>query len=208
MHFEKDGEKHTVQSDRVVNGAGRVANTEGLSLEAAGINVDRGRIDVASHLQSTENPAVWVVGDALVGAPQLSPVATYEGQIVGRNIRDGATESPDYFALPSGVYAVPALATVGLTEAEAQEKVGKLKVSVNDMTGWFSGKSYGENVAWSKVLIDEDADKVVGAHLIGHNADDLIHVFSLAMQHGIPASALQTSSFAYPSFSSDIKNLL
>lgn len=208
VRFEKDGQTHTVQSDRVVNGAGRVANTEGLNLEAAGINVDRGRIDVAAHLQSTENPAVWVVGDALVGAPQLSPVATYEGQIVGRNIRDGGTESPDYFALPSGVYTVPALATVGLTEAEAQEQLGKLKVSVNDMTGWFSGKSYSENVAWSKVLIDEEADKVVGAHLIGHNADDIIHVFSLAMQHGIPASALQSSAYAYPSFSSDIKNLL
>ena len=208
VRFEKDGESHSITADRAVNGAGRVANTEGLNLEAAGINVDRGRIDVAPHLQSTENPAIWVVGDALVGAPQLSPVATYEGQIVGRNIRDGGTETPNYTALPSGVYAVPALATVGLTEAEATQQVSHLKVTTNDMTGWFSGKSYNENVAWAKVLIDEDTDRVVGAHLIGHNADDLIHVFSLAMQHGIPASSLQSSAYAYPSFSSDVKNLL
>ena len=135
-------------------------------------------------------------------------MATYEGQIVGRNIRDGGTETPNYTALPSGVYAVPALATVGLTEAEATQQVSHLKVTTNDMTGWFSGKSYNENVAWAKVLIDEDTDRVVGAHLIGHNADDLIHVFSLAMQHGIPASSLQSSAYAYPSFSSDVKNLL
>ncbi|MBO6505821.1 MAG: NAD(P)/FAD-dependent oxidoreductase [Kordiimonadaceae bacterium] len=208
VQFEKGGQAQKVTADRAVNGAGRVANTEGLNLEAAGINVDRGRINVTESLQSTENKAIWVVGDALVGAPQLSPVATYEGQIVGRNIRDGGSESPNYDALPSGVYAVPALATVGLTEAEAAEKFSNLKVTTNDMTGWFSGKSYNENVAWAKVLIDEDGDRVVGAHLIGHNADDLIHVFSLAMQHGIPASALQSSAYAYPSFSSDVKNLL
>jgi len=206
--FEKDGETQRVEADRVANGAGRVANTVGLDIEAAGIELDRGRIPVHSHMQSLTNPAVWVVGDALVGAPQLSPVATYEGQMVGRNIRDNAKEAPDYFALPSAVYTIPSLATVGMTEAEARESIKSLKVTENDMTGWFSGKSYVEKVAWAKILIDETTDQIVGAHMIGHNADDLIHVFSFAMKFGIKASDIKNSAFAYPSFSSDIKNLL
>lgn len=206
--YEKDGTTHTVKADRVVNGAGRIANTAGLGLEAAGIEENRGQIAVHPHLQSVSNPAVWVAGDALAGAPQLSPLATYEGQIVGRNIRDGAKEAPDYFALPSAVYTVPSLATVGMTEEEARDKIGDLNVIENDMTGWFSGKSYAENVAWAKVLVDRAEDRIVGAHMIGHNADDLIHVFSFAMKFGIRASDVKNSAFAYPSFSSDIKNLL
>lgn len=206
--YEMNGAKQTVSADRAVNGAGRIANTAGLNLEVAGVEVDRGRIVTGKHLQSVSNPAVWVVGDAIVGAPQLSPLATYEGQIVGRNIRDGAQEAPDYFALPSAVYTVPSFATVGLTEAEAKEQVHSLKVAVNDMSDWFSGKSYAESVAWAKTLIDEEADRIVGAHIVGHHADDLIHTFALAMKFDIPASAIKASTFAYPSFSSDIKNLL
>lgn len=206
--FKKDGATHTIKADRVINGAGRIANTAGLNLAAAGVDEDRGQIKVHSHLQSTSNPAIWVAGDALAGAPQLSPLATYEGQIVGRNIRDGGTEAPDYFALPSAVYTVPSLATVGMTEAEAREKIDTVKVIENDMTGWFSGKSYAENVAWSKVLVNESNDRIIGAHMVGHNADDLIHIFSFAMKHDIKASDIKSSAFAYPSFSSDIKNLL
>lgn len=208
VSFEKDGNEQTVVADRVVNGAGRIANTAGLALDAAGVEVDSGRVVINDHLQSVSNPSVWVAGDAIVGAPQLSPTATYEGQIVGRNIRDSAEEKPDYFALPSAVYTVPSLATVGMTEEQANSKYTNVKVSVNDMTSWFSGKSYVEAVAWCMVLVDADTDQIVGAHIIGHNADDLIHVFSLAMRHKISATDIKSSSFAYPSFSSDIKNLI
>ncbi|MBV1901667.1 MAG: NAD(P)/FAD-dependent oxidoreductase, partial [Kordiimonadaceae bacterium] len=206
--FSKDGEEQTVKADRVVNGAGRMANVTDLDLAAADIEYDGIRIKVSDCLQSISNPAIWVAGDALVGAPQLSPIATYEGQIVGRNILNGATESPTYFALPSAVYTVPSFATVGMTEAEARDKHPALKVTVNDMSGWFSGKSYAETIAWAKVLIDEDGDQIVGAHIVGHNADDLIHVFAFSMTHNIKVSAIKNTIFAYPSFSSDIKNLL
>ncbi|WP_262694718.1 dihydrolipoyl dehydrogenase family protein [Kordiimonas aquimaris] len=208
VSFDKDGKKQSVTADRVVNGAGRIANVTGLALDVAGVEVDAGRVVINDHLQSVSNPSVWVAGDAIVGAPQLSPTATYEGQIVGRNIRDGATEKPDYSVLPSAVYTVPSLATVGMTEEQAKSKYANVKTSINDMSGWFSGKSYAESVAWCMVLVDDDTDQIVGAHMIGHNADDLIHVFSLAMKHKISATDIKNSSFAYPSFSSDIKNLI
>ncbi len=199
---------HVVRADRVVNGAGRVANVDTLDLDAAGIVHDGVRIDVDEHLRARSNPHVWVAGDALVYSAQLSPLATYEGRIVGENIVAGPAESPDYRVIPSAVYTIPALATVGLTEADARAGGLRVRVSTNDMREWFSGKSYAEPVAWAKVLIDEDTDQLLGAHLVGHRGEELIHTFSLAMQHGITATALKNSMFAFPTFSSDIKNLL
>jgi len=76
------------------------------------------------------------------------------------------------------------------------------------MTGWFSGKSYAESVAWAKVLVNEDDDRIVGAHMVGHQGEELIHLFALAMRHGIPASKLKEDLFAFPTFSSDVKNLM
>ena len=80
-------------------------------------------------------------------------------------------------------------------------------MTTTDMSGWFSAKTYGESVAWAKVLVDEAADQVVGAHLVGPSAEELVHLFSLAMQHGIRASALKGSRFAFPTFAADLKNL-
>lgn len=206
--FEKDGETITLSTERVINGAGRMANVDTLDLDQAGIDHDGIRIDIHDHLQSTSNPAIWVAGDALVHTAQLSPFATHEGQIVARNILTGSTEVPDYFGVPNSVYTVPSFASVGLTEAEARQSIGQLRVAVNDMTGWFSGKSYAETLAWSKILIDEESDQIIGAHLLGHHADDIIHILSFAMKHKVSVSAIKSTIFAYPSFSSDIKNLL
>lgn len=206
--FEKDGETITLRASTVINGAGRMANVDTLDLEAAGIDHDGVRIDVHDHLQSKSNPAVWVAGDALVHTAQLSPLATYEGQLVGRNILTGNNEVPDCFAVPNAVYTIPSFASVGLTEAQARDRHDRLRVAVNDMSGWFSGKSYAETVAWSKVLIDEDSDLIVGAHIVGHHADDIIHILAFAMKHAITAQAIKSTIFAYPSFSSDVKNLL
>lgn len=205
--YEHDGESLTVSADRVVNGAGRVANVDALDLAAGNIDHDGPAIVVDEYLRSTSNPAVSVVGDALSISPQLSPVATYEGRIVGENIVNGPTATADYSALPSSVYTIPAYSSVGLTEEQAQESVANLRVSVNDMTGWFSGKSYAETAAWSKILIDADTDRIVGAHMIGHHGEDLINLFVLAMKNGITASALKDTIFAYPTFSSDVKNM-
>jgi len=206
--YEHDGKQHKATADRVVNGAGRIANVDTLNLEAADIKHDGIRIETDDHLRSTSNPAIWVCGDALVTSAQLSPIATYEGRIVGQNIVDGPKLKPDYDVLPSCVYTVPAFSTVGLTEAQAREQGLDLTVTDNDMTGWFSGKSYAETVAWAKVLIDKDKDQVVGAHMVGHQSEELIHIFALAMKHNIPASELKNDMFAFPTFSSDVKNLL
>jgi glutathione reductase (NADPH) len=205
--FQRDGIEHVVEADRVVNGAGRVANVDMLDLEPGGVEHADGRILVDEYLRSVSNPAVYVCGDVLT-SPQLSPIATYEGRIVGRNIVDGPKHKPDYASIPSCVYTIPALASVGLTEAVAREKGYRVSVRTNDISGWLSAKTYAETTAWAKVIVDEATDRILGAHLVGHSGEDLIHVFALAMRHEITASQLREMIYAFPTFSADIKNML
>jgi glutathione reductase (NADPH) len=106
------------------------------------------------------------------------------------------------------VYTVPALASVGLSGPQAEEQGLDVSVAVNDMSDWLSARTYGESAAWSKVLVDNASGQIVGAHLIGHHAEDLIHLFALAMKHGISTAELENMLFAFPTFSADVKSLL
>jgi glutathione reductase (NADPH) len=208
VSFVHEGREAKIDADRIVNGTGRVANVDSLDLDTGGVRHDGVRVEVDSYLRSVSNPAVWVCGDAVVASAQLSPLATYEGQIVGRNIVNGASEKPDYRAIPSCVYTVPALASVGLTESEAKAKGLKVAVSINDMSDWLSSRTYGETAAWAKVLVEEGTGRIVGAHIVGHSGEELIHLFALAMRHGITAAEVKSAVFAFPTYSADIKSLV
>lgn len=117
VRFTEDGRRQRVEAARVVNGAGREPAVIDLDLDAAGIDHEGPRIQVDRGLRSVSNPAVYVAGDALWSSPQLSPVATYEGRLVGRSIATAQPAEPDYRTVPSAVYTVPALASIGLSEA-------------------------------------------------------------------------------------------
>jgi glutathione reductase (NADPH) len=205
--FTHDGDEHAAEADRVVNGAGRIANIDELDLASGRVEHDRGRVAVDDYLRSVSNPGVYVCGDALATSPQLSPLATYEGDIVGRNIVDSAKHRPDYEGMATAVYTVPALAAVGLTEAAATQKGLAVDVHVNNMLGWLSAKTYAEAVAWSKIIVDRATDRVVGAHFVGHDGQELINVFGLAIKFGITARQLKDHVYAYPTFSADIKHM-
>jgi glutathione reductase (NADPH) len=206
--YEQDGTEHSIEAGRVVNGAGRVANVDSLDLDAGQVKHDGFRLALDPTLRSVSNSMVHACGDVLWNTPQLSPVATYEGQIVGRNIVEGPRHRPDYASTPSCVYTIPALASVGLTEAKAQERGAKVRIQATDMAEWISTRTYAESVAWAKVIVDETTDQILGAHIVGHAGEELINLFALAMQHGITAAALRSRVYGYPTFSSDIKYLI
>ncbi|RWG00431.1 NAD(P)/FAD-dependent oxidoreductase [Mesorhizobium sp.] len=208
VSFAKDGAEWRVDADRAVNCAGRVANVEGLDLGAGVIVHREGRIEIDEHLRSRSNPDVYVCGDAVWNSPQLSPVTTYEGGIVGRNIVDGAKHRPDYSHIPVSLYSIPAVATVGLTEAQARERGFIVNVHLNDMHGWLSARTYAEPVAWSKIIVEETTGRILGAHLVGHAGEELIHIFALAMKHGIAARELSEMVCAFPTFTADIRNMM
>jgi glutathione reductase (NADPH) len=206
--FLHDNTEHAAEADRVVNGAGRIANVDTLDLAAGNVEHANGRIAVDRHLRSISNPLVHICGDAVPISPQLSPIATYEGDIVGRNIVEGPKYSPYYASMATSVYTVPALAAVGLTEAAARQKGLAIDVHRNDMHEWFSARTYAETVAWSKIVVDQTTDFIVGAHFVGHAGQELVNIFGLAMRFGLTAGQIRDNVYAYPTFSSDLRHML
>jgi glutathione reductase (NADPH) len=205
--YQQDGSEHAVEADRVVNGAGRVPDLDGLDLAAGQLASEHGLVALDAYLRSTSNTAVFACGDAVASSPQLSPIATYEGRIVGRNIVDGPKHTPDYASIPACVFTVPALASVGLTQSAAEEQGIAFRAEVNDMHNWLSGRTYAETAAWAKVLIEKQTDRIIGAHILGHAGEELIHIFALAMKHGISATDVKDLVYGFPTFSADIKSL-
>ena len=158
-------------------------------------------------VRSTSNAAVFACGDALAGKQQLSPLATYEGQLVGRNII-GGDEVPDYDSVPSCLYTVPSLSMVGYTETAAKAANLDVRVELNDMREWLSGKTWAESAALAKVIVDRDSDLIRGAHIVGHGGEELIHLFALAMRHRITTTALKEAVYAFPTFTADMRYVM
>ena len=206
--FEHDGAARTIEADRVVNGAGRIPDVDALDLAAGNVRLADGRVELDEFLRSASNPAVHVCGDAASGPLQLSPVATYEGGIVGRNIVQGPVAKPDYSCIPSCVFTVPALATVGMTEQDTRKGGRALKVQTKDMRDWMSARTCNEQVAWAKVISDETSGRILGAHMVGHGSEELIHLFAFAIKFGITAADLRDTIYAFPTFANDVKNMV
>ncbi|MCZ6578880.1 MAG: hypothetical protein O6927_05970 [Gammaproteobacteria bacterium] len=110
--------------------------------------------------------------------------------------------------MPSAVYTVPAMSSVGLSEAEAEQAGIDFDVRTSDMSQWFSARFYAETVAWAKVIIEKSSRRIVGAHLVGHHGEELIHLFALAMRHNISADELGSEIYAFPTFAADITSLV
>ncbi|WP_149193200.1 dihydrolipoyl dehydrogenase family protein [Luteimonas suaedae] len=196
--------KATFEADLVVHAAGRTPALEALDLEAAGVAHDKGRLELNAYLQSASNPAVYAAGDCAQAGPPLTPVAGHDAKMVAANLLQGNHAKPDYTGVPSVAFTVPPIAAVGLTEAEARQQGLVFRVNCQKASSWFTSKQAAEPVYGHKVLIEEDSGRVLGAHLVGPHADEVINVFALAIRHGLTASQLATTMFAYPTTASDI----
>jgi glutathione reductase (NADPH) len=131
-------------------------------------------------------------------------VAGLEGRVVAANLLDGASRAPDYRGTPSVVFTLPPLATVGSSEATLRAQQVGFRITFQDTSGWYSSRRRGEECSGFKVLIEEASDRVLGAHLLGPHAEETINVFAVAMRHGLTATQLQESVYAYPTHVSDI----
>lgn len=200
----------SLRTDLVVHGAGRVPEIDDLDLDAAGIEYDSQRgVLVNEYMQSTSNPHVYAAGDAAAteGWP-LTPVAVHEGLIAASNMLKGNQRTPSYAGTPSVVFTIPALARVGLTEAEAEGQGFAFRVEHGDMSGWYTARRTHEEHAAYKVLIEEDTDRILGAHLVSVHAGEVIDMFALAVRHGLTAREVKTSILVHPAASSDVTYML
>lgn len=208
VRFRHNGETRHLAGDRVAHGAGRIPDVEDLDLDAAGIEHDGPKIALDNFLRSVSNPNVYAAGDTVAQSAQLSPLATVEGRIVGANIIEGNRHKPDYMPIPAVVYTVPSLAAVGLNEAQAREQGLAYDTKSTDMSGFLSARLYASEVAYAKVLSERDSGRILGAHLVGKRAEELIHYFALAMEHGLTRGDLASLTYAFPTFSSEVKSIV
>ena len=198
-----------VKADLVVHGAGRVPEIADLGLEDANVKHSPRGVAVNDFLQSVSNPAVYAAGDVAdtVGLP-LTPVAGYEGSIVAANILEGNRRKPDYAGIPSVVFTIPPLASVGLGVKAARDLSLKFRVNHQSTESWYSSRRTAETHTGFKVLIEEGTGKILGAHLLGAQAEELVNIFALAIRAGLCASDLESAIFAYPSHGSDLSYML
>ena len=161
-------------------------------------------------LQSITNPRVYAAGDVALppGSLPLTPVGGHEGAIVAHNLLQGNTRRPDYRGIPSVVFTLPPLAAVGLTEKAAREQRISVRVESGDTSGWYSNRRVREPVGMFKTVIEADSDRILGAHLLGVHAEEVINLFALAVRFGITAKDLRQMIYAYPTSGSDIPYML
>jgi glutathione reductase (NADPH) len=209
VHASTSGQQRKFEADMVVHAAGRVPEIDDLNLDGAGVEWDEQGVRVNEFLQSVSNSAVYAAGDAAAsGGPPLTPVADYEGAIVASNLLKGNHQKPNYAGIPTVVFAIPPLASVGLSEREAREKGLKYQVKMEMTSTWYSSRRVAEKYSGNKVLIEEGTDRILGAHLLGDQASEIINLFAVAIRSGMRATDLRQMVFSYPTHASDVPYML
>ena len=198
----------TVAAELVVHTAGRVPNIAELDLSKGQVDIEDGRPRLNEYLQSVSNPIVYAAGDAAAQGLSLTPVSSHDGKVVAANILEGNRHRPDYRGVPSVSFTLPPIAAVGLSEAAAREQVPRLRVKSEMVPHWYTARRVREGVYGYKTLVEEDTGRILGAHLVGPHAEEVINLFGLAIRHNLTVENLKATMFAYPTGASDIGYML
>ena len=208
VHVESEGSADSIETDLVVHAAGRAPALERLDPAAASLAMDGRRLKLNDYLQSVSNPAVYAAGDAAQVGPPLTPVSSHDAKIVAANLIKGNHAKPDYRGVPSVAFTIPRIARVGMGEEEAERSGLSYRVKCERASGWFTARQAAEPVYGYKTLVEEGTGRIVGAHLVGPHADEVINLFALAIRHGLTADDLKMTIFGYPTGASDIGYML
>jgi glutathione reductase (NADPH) len=193
-------------ADLLVHAAGRTPDIDDLALDRAGVERTPKGVKVDRFLRSSSNPGVFAAGDcADSGNPQLTPVAGYEGRIAAANILSPESRPISPHIIPSTVFSVPPLARVGMMEEDARAAKLNFKSVLRDSSDWYSSRRVAEKCSASKLVVEEGSGKILGAHLLGHESEELINIFAVAIAAGYGAADLEQILFSYPTRGSDIQ---
>jgi pyruvate/2-oxoglutarate dehydrogenase complex dihydrolipoamide dehydrogenase (E3) component len=201
--IEREGARSEIAADEILVALGRRANVGGLALDKAGVKFDDKRIETDAYLR-TSAAHIFAAGD-VSGRFQFTHTADYEAQIVLQNcfVPFPFRKKADYAVVPWATFTEPEAARVGLTEREAREKFGDVEVIRVDFEDNDRAHAEGETEGFAKILLR--GKRLVGAHIVGLRAGELIHEFALAMKLGLSLDDLNRTIHVYPTLSKIIQ---
>ncbi len=201
--LRKDDSEHVIDADTVLVATGRRPYVAGLGLDKLGVALtDRGFVQVDNHWQ-TSVPGIYAIGDAVPG-PMLAHKAEDEGMAVAEVIA-GKHGHVNYAVIPGVIYTTPEVASVGLTEEAAKETGRKIKVGKFPFMGNARAKAMFQGEGFVKMIADAETDRVLGCHIIGPNAGEMIHEVCVAMEFGASAQDIAMTCHAHPTCSEAVR---
>ncbi len=201
--LRKDDSEHVIEAECVLVATGRKPFTQGLGLEALGVKIGkRGQIAVGRDWQ-TSVPGIYAIGDAIDG-PMLAHKAEDEGMGVAETVA-GRHGHVDYGVIPAVIYTTPEVASVGETEQTLKEAGRAYKVGKFSFMGNARAKANFAGEGFVKILADKETDRILGAHIIGPSAGELIHEICVAMEFGAAAEDLALTCHAHPTYSEAVR---
>ena len=197
-HIKKGTETEVVETQVILLGVGRKANTEGMNLEGIGVKLHRRGVEIVDDTLKTHASNVWAIGD-VTGRIQLAHVAQQEGLAAVNNIlKPESPKTVDYAHVPNVVYTAPEVASVGLTESEAKAKGYDVVVGRSKFGIFAKAMATNETEGFVKVVAEKKYGEILGIHMLGGHVGDLIHEGVTALVHEATLESMETVIHAHP----------
>ncbi len=185
-----------ISTDVVLVSIGRRFNSDGIGLEKVGVALGARREIIINDQMETNIQGVYAIGD-VVGKAMLAHVASAQGKVAVENIM-GHPETVNYDVIPAGIFTLPEIGRVGITEQQAYERGIQTKIGRFRYSGLGKAQSVSETTGMFKVISEADSGRLLGAHIMGAHAADLIHEAAMAMETGVTVDKLATMIHAHP----------
>jgi dihydrolipoamide dehydrogenase len=193
----KDGKQEQLEAEKLLVAVGRKPNTENIGIESTKVELDRGFIKVDQNQQTAE-PGVYAIGDVVAGTPQLAHVATREGMIAVAHMAGKPAVPINKNRIPGATYTQPGIGSVGMTEAQARQQGYKVKVGRFPFAGDSRATILGHHEGFIKVVADEKYGEILGVHIIGPEAFELIAEAVTAMEAEATVDVMMQTIHAHP----------
>ena len=192
-----------IEADQLLFAVGRVPNVEGLGLDNAGVALGaKGEIKVDEHSQ-TNIPSIFAVGD-VTDRIQLTPVAIREGHAFADSQFGGTPWTVDYHCVPNAVFSHPPIAGVGMTESEARNKLGGIRTYTSDFRPMKNVLAGRNERSLYKLVVDSSTDVVVGIHMIGPDAPEILQAAAIAVKAGLKKADFDATMALHPTMSEEL----
>ncbi|MEA3013839.1 MAG: glutathione reductase [Sphingomonadales bacterium] len=192
-----------IDADLLLWAVGRNPNTRGLGLEAVGVELGKNGAILVDEDNQSSLPSIYAIGD-VTDRVQLTPVAIREGQAFADTVFGGKPTRVDYANIPHGVFSHPPIASVGMTEGEARDKLGTYKTYVSDFRPMKNVLAGRNERSLYKLVVDEETDRVVGIHMIGPDAPEILQAAAVAVKAGLTKAQFDETVALHPTMSEEL----